>query len=73
MDSSGEVPDLTDRVVRVSFAPAGEASSNPVPDVSEGPGDSETQDQISVSALSLGELQITVQTMILFTIVKTIY
>ena len=73
VDSSGEVPDLTDRVVRVSFAPAGEASSNPVPDVSDGPGDSETQDQISVSALSIGELQTTVNTMKLFTTVNTIY
>ena len=66
LDSTGTVPDLTDRVVRVSFAPAGEAGTSsstgavvlPVPGVSrdsDGDNNTETLDQISVSALSLGE------------------
>ena len=61
LDSTGTVPDLTDRVVRVSFAPAGEAgtSSNTGAVAPSVPGDgdnnTETLDQISVSALSLGE------------------
>jgi len=65
LDSTGTVPDLTDRVVRVSFAPAGEAGTSsstgavvlPVPGVSrdsDGDNNTETLDQISVSALSLG-------------------
>ena len=56
------MPDLTDRVVRVSFAPAGEAgagtSSAGAPRVSghdTGDNNTETLDQISVSALSLGQ------------------
>ena len=55
IDSTGTVPDLTDRVVRVSFAPAGEARAGPSSSAGA-PGDENTgaEDQISVSALSTG-------------------
>ena len=57
LDSTGTVPDLTDRVVRVSFAPAGDAGAGAPSVTSQDDGDNnaETLDQISVSALSLGE------------------
>ena len=57
LDSTGTVPDLTDRVVRVSFAPAGDAGAGApgVRSQDDGDNNAETLDQISVSALSLGE------------------
>ena len=51
LDSLGMVPDLTDRVVRVSFAPTGDtAASEPEP--SEGGSNAGTVDQISVGGVS---------------------
>ena len=55
LDSTGTVPDLTDRVVRVSFAPAGDAGAPGVRSPDDGDNNAESLDQISVSALSLGE------------------
>ena len=50
LDSLGTVPDLTDRVVRVSFAPTGDTAPEPEP--SEGVSTTETVDQISVGGVS---------------------
>ena len=60
LDSIGTVPDLTDRVIRVSFAPTGESSQAAASGVTaagtesndNNPGD----DQVSVSTMSIGKI-----------------
>ena len=52
LDSVGTVPDLTDRVVRVSFAPTGDTEPEPSNTVTPSVGQTGGEDQISVGGVS---------------------
>ena len=61
LDSIGTVPDLTDRVIRVSFAPTGEnsqaaAASGVTAAESESNENNPGDDQVSVSTMSIGKI-----------------
>jgi len=61
LDSIGTVPDLTDRVIRVSFAPTGESSqaaaaSGVAAAGTESNDNNPGDDQVSVSTMSIGNL-----------------
>ena len=52
LDSLGTVPDLTDRVVRVSFAPTGDSEPGPGPSQTVSGAQTGGEDQISVGGVS---------------------
>jgi len=65
LDSIGTVPDLTDRVIRVSFAPTGENNQTSAAAVNAGviaagtgshDNNTSGDDQVSVSSLSIGNV-----------------
>ena len=61
LDSIGTVPDLTDRVIRVSFAPTGESSqaaaaSGVTAAGTESNENNPGDDQVSVSTMSIGKI-----------------